>query len=811
MRRPVLLCLALGLLWLTGPSARADTIRLKDGFVLRGKVVPQEQRTIVDPYGGQDLQVKIGYMVDDGPRRIIFSPAFVEDVDDKDFNKTFVHDWGYFRLSAEGARPTPSIREIVNITPWDPDGKRTFEYLSPAGAKITVYQKIGLVSPHYVRVDARPPPLVGQGKYIISSYYLTRELGPDQVRDLLAIHPTLKELPGLPPADRAKRRFQMIEFLVAAGWLDTAEYELDRLLKDFSNEKATVETARANLKKLQLLELAGNVEKAAAAGRHQWVQKQLADFPADAPEAALAVIRPLRERYEKTTEQLKQARRFLHELPLAIGAPGTGRLFTDAANAILGELNHDNVGRLESFVQQAAQAERLRAQKKKADLTPEEIMARAITGWLLGDASAESDVDTARRLWQARQFVLKYVSTTDPDERAKLLASYEKLKSDMLSMDVLAQVIGTLPPFEPEEKIETKAVERSIGGDEKNGRKYHLQLPPEYYHARAYPLLIVVPPGSDQVKATLERWGSAAAENGYILAVPEWGKGAGAAVYGYSSTEHAVVLDLLADVRRHFQVDSDRVFLAGLGSGADMAADVGLAHPDLFAGVLPTAGAPGPFIHRYFENAMYLPFYVVTGDRSGESYKQNYNLFKERWLMGVFPAYCVQYKGRGMETFDGEVPASFDWMKNKRRSHALGGFGRSGPGNGFTTMRTADNRFYWLSTDAISSRCLNEGAWNRNVTGAKIQALNMRKDNQINVTTVGLGQLSIWLVRGTNAKGEAENLINFDKGLTVWINSARRLSNAMVRPNLGVLLEDLYERGDRQRLVLGRLDFKLDR
>jgi hypothetical protein len=87
----------------------------------------------------------------------------------------------------------------------------------------------------------------------------------------------------------------------------------------------------------------------------------------------------------------------------------------------------------------------------------------------------------------------------------------------------------------------------------------------------------------------------------------------------------------------------------------------------------------------------------------------------------------------------------------------------------------------------------------------------MRKENQINVTTTGLRQVSIWLIRGTNSKGEPENLINFEKGLTVWINSTKRMTDTMVRPNLGVLLEDLYERGDRQRLVLGRLDFRLER
>jgi hypothetical protein len=807
MRRPALLGVALCLLALTVLTVRADTVVFKDGFVLRGKVVPAERRTIVDPYGGQDVEVKTGFMVDDGPRRIIFSPGpesapYAAHVDDKPFNKDEdAYRWSNY-VDPAGALRVPSIHEILNPGTWDSEGKRTFEYESPKGGRITVYQRIGLVSPYYARVDSRPPPRPNLPKYNFSAYYLTRELGPDMVRDLLATNKLLGEGRDVKPEDRPKRRFQMIEFLVRAGWLDTADYELDRLYKDYPREKEGVETARANLKKLQLLQLAGSLEKAATAGRHEWVRKQLAEFPNDAPEAALAIVRPLRDRYEKSTEQLKQARRFLQELPLDVGIPAQGRLFTEAAAAILADLNHDNVGRLESFVQQAAQAERLRKQKKKPDLTSAEILARAVSGWLLGDASAESDVEVARRLWQARQLVLKYQTTNDAGDRARLLADYEKVKSDVLPMDVLAQVIGVLPPAEAEEKIPTKVVERKVGGG-----KYHLQLPPEYSHGRAYPVLIVAPPGSDKARETLERWGGAAAENGYILAVPEWGRGP-AAVYGYTTDEQVPVLETLRDLRRHFQVDSDRVFLAGQGSGADMAYDVGLAHPDLFAAVLPTSGVPGPYVHHYRENAQFLPFYVVSGDRSGESYKENYNLFKD-WMMAIFPVYYVQYKGRGLETFDGEVANSFDWMKYKRRAYPLEGIGRTE--NGFASVRAADNRFYWLSTDALDARHQNEsGTWTNRVSPAAIQAVNFywrNKENQINVKVNGVRQVSIWL--GRNAKGES--LIDFSKGLTVYINSTKRLTNTVIQPSLAVLLEDLYDRGDRQRLYLARLDFKPER
>src|SRR5207253_9758494 len=113
--------------------------------------------------------------------------------------------------------------------------------------------------------------------------------------------------------------------------------------------------------------------------------------------------------------------------------------------------------------------------------------------------------------------------------------------------------------------------------------------------------------------------GPQAALHGYILVAPAWGGEFGQR-YGYSPEEHAAVLDALWDLRRRFQVNSDRVFLLGAGDGADMAFDVGLAHPDLFAGVLPVSGSPHLFAQRYAQlggNGQHLPFYVVSGTVAG--------------------------------------------------------------------------------------------------------------------------------------------------------------------------------------------------
>src|SRR5262249_42517462 len=145
---------------------------------------------------------------------------------------------------------------------------------------------------------------------------------------------------------------------------------------------------------------------------------------------------------------------------------------------------------------------------------------------------------------------------------------------------------------------------------------YHLRLPDEYRHSQPSPVLIALHGGGETALDTARRWAEQASDNGYILAAPAWGTGNGD-VYGYSSEEHMTVLDVLRDLRKRFNVDSDRVFLTGWGQGGNMAYDVGLAHPDLFAGVVPISAAPNVYGTHYKTNAQLLPFYVVIGDRSG--------------------------------------------------------------------------------------------------------------------------------------------------------------------------------------------------
>jgi pimeloyl-ACP methyl ester carboxylesterase len=782
-----LLCLAASTSW-------AATITFKDGYTITGRVRSSGGFEL-DKGSGQPVWMPTGGMaLDTGARVVFFSHSQVLQVEPKDPNP----DEASLRLlnlkSRTSALEMYPLVHILESTPWDQRWERQFKLQAAVGL-IGIDQRLAILTPQDARVDAK--------RFAWTSWYLTTELGPETVHELLSNHPDLKSKGD---AGDFARRMRIYRFLAQAGWRSEADQELTAIQKDFPAEKEKVDAARQELRKLEAVERWQAIERGHRAGRHDWVAKQLAEFPADVlSESLQGEDRTLKATYESTNGNIKLAARFLEQLPDAVGQTGPAWM-RDAAKTIRSELNFENVSRLEVFLNFAQQAENDRAQAHKPENGPAELLAFAVSGWLLGKDSAEAKVESAERLWAGRAFLKNYLTTEDAGVRAAFLKQYQSKKPAALAIDEMSQVIKMLPPVEP----------LALGGGSplqlhaptQTGRKkidYWLQLPPEYAHSQAYPVVIALADGKEKPRAMLDRLGPQAAENGYILAVPDWPMPM-EDLYGYSPAEHAAVLDTLRDLRQRLRVDSDRVFLTGYGQGGNMALDVGLAHPDQFAGVIPVCGDTRRHASRYYNNAQYLPLYVVDGDFDGDNLK-NVRPLLDKWTTRGYPTLFVDYKGRGHEWFEGEVPYLFDWMNHKSGLHKratglpqLGVNGMGGPlGQEFQTMRATDNRFYWISSNSIAERNLNPqaGRWNPALLPATIQG-RVAEGNQIIVYERGLNEVTIRLGR---------DMIDFNKPLTVRINGKIRMANRKAIPSIATMLEELYADRDRERLVWAKLEF----
>ena len=245
------------------------------------------------------------------------------------------------------------------------------------------------------------------------------------------------------------------------------------------------------------------------------------------------------------------------------------------------------------------------------------------------------------------------------------------------------------------------------------------------------------------------------------------------------------MLRSLRDAQKRFSIDTDRVFLSGHSMGGDAAWDIGLAHPDLWAGVMPIVATADKYVTRYWENGKYLSFYFVCGEKDGNKLALN-AIDWDKYLRKLgYDTVIVQYQGRGHEHFHDEIQNLFAWMNLHKRNFFPREFDTA-------SLRPWDNFFWWVETEKPKDTTMilpaewgNGSKSAKQATPAEIKAKRL-EPNGVTVTAGAHGTVTVWL---------APEIVNFDAKVDVRINK-RAFSN--VQPTVATILEDVRTRGDRQ-------------
>lgn len=792
-------------------SARTDVIILRDGFALHGKL-GTEQESISDKATGILIEVKkaSGFTsMDDGPRWTVFSVNYKRVGEVNPFNKFEGHMQLVNRVPRYGTVPTAMYMERYKAdTEYDAKWRRTLYFRDATSPRslYTIEQQIDILTPHYVRVVST--------SHYWTNYYLTRELGPEVVRRLLYTHPELQEDSGnwvyrmlhvgKKPWVDGDKRARIIRFLIQAEWLTEADEEIDRLLADIPSETKRAEGLREEVRTLQIEKSINEIEQAKESGRHSFAQNILKSLPKEKVPAKLALkIAGLRAEYDAATEKMEKARLFLKQLRDQM-KPGTNPDLAKASEMIESELHLDSIGRLDIFIALAEQAANARKAGKEPQHAPELLLAAAISGWLMGNNSTDTSLPVARKRLKAREVALQFLSETSSQQRRTIFTDYEK-DSNALPFDELEKLISLLPPPEAEKNLSQTPMELKTARfqTQADGVKYMVQLPPEYQHNRPYPLLLAFPHGRETMKSCLERFKDVPGRHGVIVAVMDWNNGGQVPLYDFKDEDIQIrAMGLLRHLRRSLQIDSDRVFLFGFGEGANLAMDLGACHPGDFAGVVPMCPNPDAKIFsglEHWKNFQNLPVYMIAGDKIGEPVREIRRVLSA-WVSAGYPSICAIYKGRGFEFIDAELPYILDWMSRKKRASGLPDLGRNQ--HEYRTVRNSSNHFFWLSSSDIDPIRVRET--NPRVEyPAKFHA-HLVEGNKIVVEVFGLRQLSIWLGRESIDFAKPVN-IQLDRiGANVGVGAVKW--SKLLTPRVSVLLEDLYERGDRQRPFYQRID-----
>lgn len=148
---------------------------------------------------------------------------------------------------------------------------------------------------------------------------------------------------------------------------------------------------------------------------------------------------------------------------------------------------------------------------------------------------------------------------------------------------------------------------------------------------------------------------------GYLVVCP---KGRGSASM-YAGDAERDVLDVIAAMRRDYNVDADRIYLTGHSMGGYGTWSIAPKYPDLFAAIAPIAGGGLP---SSLSKIKHVPEIVVHGDKDPTvSVERSRVMVKAAQELGIEIKY-IEVPG-GNHT-DIAVPAQkdiFDWFDNHKR------------------------------------------------------------------------------------------------------------------------------------------------
>ncbi len=680
----------------------------------------------------------------------------------------------------------PSHALGIQATPWDEFGQRIFQYSIFNDAKtrrsVRMKQAINEIGPDYVKFRG------------IDGYWIA-QLSLNQVpKDVIL------GLLGRVDRENQNERLRVGRMLIQAGWYAEAVAELDQLAEDFPDLVSTIDSVRVVVQDLQARQILEEVELRLKVSQPKKAEALLRTFPTD-------FVSP---------ELIDQSHSRLRDLQSLTAADktlsGEIRSMLDGLSEQDRQFWRGPVFEIQSGLREAPEAarDRLSAFDKSRgnpEFGPAQRLALASSGWAVGAEHAVSDLESAGALWIARNVLSRYLSTQEESERSDLIqqlqipdrtdpqADNTTSPTKPIDLETATLLVRHLPPPLAENDRNTPGVPliRRVKNDPNpTPTEYSLLLPPEYHPLRTYPAIVALHDGRGP-RTALNWWGEEAAKRGYIVIAPEYNPpGREQPDYLYTPDEHAAVELALRDARKRLSIDSNRVFLGGQVLGGNMAWDVGLAHPDLWAGVVVISGLPMKYVPKINNHAAYVPFYVAIGDLATAA---NEALVSERvkgMISKTWDVTYVEYIRRGLEPLPEEAPSVFDWMDRRRRDPYQKNFD-------VAACRTCDDRFFGLvvrefQPDRILAPELVD-TLGGNIKSATIERKVSTSANLVSLTVSGIRQLDLWL---------GPEFLDFEKKIQIRVNG-KRLYQDFVEPDLNAFLEDLRLRGDRAQLYWAKI------
>ncbi len=770
--------LSLIVLILIGSGVSGAIYTLKNNVQVEGepgKIGGIGETPLASGSSAGEVSTKLVHFADDGIRRTFFSQYqvlnFVNSPPDS-LERIMLKQ----RVASVGKR-LAAVGPILNITSFDDFGRRTITMKDSRGP-LHLVQGVTEVNSQYIKLES----LVTRNPIIWETRMATSSMATPILGKILKTHLDMKN-----PDDRLK----IVRLYMQCERYREAMFELQSAIEQFP-ELADLKDQISQLRQALADRLIEEIESRQRAGQHARVYNWLKSFPSDGVAVeTLLRARDLLKEYDDQSKQRDIVFALFDKLADNLQEQESIDAVAKIREEIFRELNINTLPRFADFVRLS----------EDPDIAFDQKLAMAISGWLMGQGEVTQNLAVATSLFEVRNAIREYLTSENAEQRSEILNRIAGLEGG-----TPANIARLLQAMKPAVALAQQAhddplhfVYESVGADGKSFR-YVVQLPPDYDAYRKYPAIVSLHGGGNAPEQQIDWWCGQynkqmdlrlgqAARHGYIVIAPAWTDDRYQSAYNYSAQEHARVLYALQESLQKFAIDTDRVFLTGHSIGGDAAWDIGLAHPDLWAGILPVCATAGKYVTRYWENAKHQSFYFVSGEMDGNRIAQNERDFNRYLTRSGFDTMIVEYKGRGHDHFQDDIHHMFDWMRFHRREFTVNEFN-------VTSLRPWDNFFWWAEFSGFPPEAITLPLeWPPSSARAMEIEASISPNNRVRIKSPA-AKITVFLT---------PDLVDFEQNVTLNVIGRERV--VPITASVEVMLEDVRSRGDRQHPFWAKFAF----
>lgn len=289
--------------------------------------------------------------------------------------------------------------------------------------------------------------------------------------------------------------------------------------------------------------------------------------------------------------------------------------------------------------------------------------------------------------------------------------------------------------------------------------KYYLWVPKEYAPKSPVPLILVLPDAGKKPQETVDvSWVDPDLKSKAMIAV--CAMPADAKLWGDFGTSSApgglsIAMRVLSNLRRSYAIDSNRVFLCGMGAGVAAAGRLGALYPHLFAGVI---GRGGDLDALSAANFRALPTLWSGGGANCTAFSEESEKLGDKT--------CTVDPGANEAKI-------WEWIQQHQRTATPSALR-------LTPIHARNGRAYWVTADRFDPDGKDKPT---------LEAVADRAANKIVVTGSGIEQVSISF---------NDLLVDLAKPVEVVLNGESK--KLEIKRSLQTLLRGAYDSSDSGRV-----------